>query len=171
MNKRIEKVLNDQIVKESSSSQLYLSMASWAEGQGYNGTASFLYKHSDEERFHMLKLIKFVNERGGVADIPSIYKPPISFESMEKIFTSLLEHEIIVTESINNVVDLCLQEKDYTTHNFIQWYVSEQLEEEALARSILDKLKLIGKDKGGLYLFDRDMENSSISSDSETQGA
>jgi ferritin len=171
MNKRIEKVLNDQIVKESSSSQLYLSMASWAEGQGYNGTASFLYKHSDEERFHMLKLIKFVNERGGVADIPSIDKPPISFESMEKIFTSLLEHEIIVTESINNVVDLCLQEKDYTTHNFIQWYVSEQLEEEALARSILDKLKLIGKDKGGLYLFDRDMENSSISSDSETQGA
>ena len=117
------------------------------------------------------KLIKFVNERGGVADIPSIDKPPISFESMEKIFTSLLEHEIIVTESINNVVDLCLQEKDYTTHNFIQWYVSEQLEEEALARSILDKLKLIGKDKGGLYLFDRDMENSSISSDSETQGA
>ncbi len=165
MNERVEEVLNEQIVKEASSSHLYLSMASWAENQGYNGTAQFLYQHSDEERFHMLKLIKFINERGGVAKIPAIEKPPISFDSMIKIFKSLLEHEIVVTESINNVVDVCLQEKDYTTHNFIQWYVSEQLEEEALARTILDKLQLIGSDKGGLYLFDRDMENSAIGAD------
>ena len=74
------------------------------------------------------------------------------------VFESLLEHEINVTDSINNVVDLCLAEKDYTTHNFMQWYVSEQLEEEALARNILDKLKMIGNDKGGLYMFDRDLE-------------
>ena len=70
----------------------------------------------------------------------------------------------MVTESINNVVDICLGQKDYTTHNFMQWYVSEQLEEEALARTILDKIKLIGGDNGGLYLFDRDLENSMISS-------
>ena len=68
----------------------------------------------------------------------------------------------MVTESINNLVDICLQEKDYSTHNFIQWYVSEQLEEEALARTVLDKLKLIGGDKGGMYMFDRDLENSAI---------
>jgi len=165
MNKTVEKVLNEQIIKESSSSQLYLSMASWSENQGYNGTAQFLYKHSDEERVHMLKLVKFINERGGVAKIPAIEKPPINFDSMLKIFESLLAHEIKVTESINNVVDVCLKEKDYTTHNFIQWYVSEQLEEEALARNILDKLKMIGSDKGGLYLFDRDMENAAISTD------
>ena len=165
MNKRVEEVLNKQITKEASSSHLYLSMASWVENQGYNGTAQFLYKHSDEERFHMLKLVKFINERGGVAKIPAIEKPPISFDSMIKIFESLLKHEIVVTESINNVVDVCLQEKDYTTHNFIQWYVSEQLEEEALARTIMDKLRLIGGDKGGLYLFDRDMENAAISPD------
>ncbi len=162
MNKRVEEVLNDQIVKEASSSQLYLSMASWAENQGYNGTAKFLYEHSDEERFHMLKLVKFINERGGTAKIPALEKPPISFDSMIKVFQSLLEHEIGVTESINNVVDICLQEKDYTTHNFIQWYVSEQLEEEALARTIMDKLQLIGLDRGGMYLFDRDMENAAI---------
>ncbi|PHR50114.1 MAG: ferritin [Fluviicola sp.] len=165
MNKTVEKVLNEQIIKESSSSQLYLSMASWSENQGYNGTAQFLYKHSDEERVHMLKLVKFINERGGIAKIPAIEKPPINFDSMLKIFESLLAHEIKVTESINNVVDVCLKEKDYTTHNFIQWYVSEQLEEEALARNILDKLKMIGNDKGGLYLFDRDMENAAISTD------
>lgn len=167
MNKRVEKALNDQIVKEASSSQFYLSMASWAETKGYNGTAKFLYKHSDEERFHMLKLVKFINERGGHAVIPASEKPPVSFESLEKIFESLLEHEMEVTDSINNLVDICLQEKDYTTHNFVQWYVSEQLEEEALARTILDKVRMIGSDKGGMYLFDRDLENSAISPDTE----
>lgn len=170
MNNKIERALNDQVAKEASSSQFYLSMASWAETKGYNGTAKFLYKHSDEERFHMLKLVKFINERGGHAEIPAIDKPPVSFDSLEKIFKSLLEHEMEVTESINNVVDICLQEKDYTTHNFIQWYVSEQLEEEALARTILDKIRMIGSDKGGMYLFDRDLENSAIAPDTEASG-
>lgn len=170
MNNKIERALNDQVAKEASSSQFYLSMASWAETKGYNGTAKFLYKHSDEERFHMLKLVKFINERGGHAEIPAIDKPPVSFDSLEKIFKSLLEHEMEVTESINNVVDICLQEKDYTTHNFIQWYVSEQLEEEALARTILDKIRMIGSDKGGMYLFDRDLENSAITPDTEASG-
>jgi ferritin len=169
MNARIEQALNDQIEKEASSSQFYLSMASWAETQGYNGTAKFLYQHSDEERFHMLKLVKFVNERGGKAQIPAIDKPPINFESLERIFESLLEHELSVTASINNLVDICLQEKDYTTHNFVQWYVSEQLEEEALARTVLDKVKMIGSDKGGLYLLDRDLENSAIAPDNQPQ--
>jgi ferritin len=158
MNKRIEEALNDQIQKESSSSQFYLAMASWAENNGLNGTAQFMYMHSDEERFHMLKLIKFVNERGGKAVVPAVEQPPKEYDSLEHIFELLLEHELAVTASINNVVDICLQEKDYSTHNFMQWYVSEQLEEEALARGILDKLRLIGGDKGGLYLFDRDLE-------------
>lgn len=169
MNNRVEKALNDQIKKEASSSQYYLAMASWAENNGLNGTAKFMYAHSDEERFHMLKLIKFVNERGGKAEIPSIEQPPKDFEHLEKVFELLLEHEISVTESINDLVDICLQEKDYTTHNFVQWYVSEQLEEEALARSVLDKLRLIGGDKGGMYMFDRDLENAaSVSATTET---
>lgn len=162
MNTRVEEALNDQIKKEASSSQFYLAMASWAEGNGLNGTAKFLYKHTDEERFHMLKLVKFVNERGGTAIIPGLETPPKEFQTLENVFQLLLEHELGVTDSINNLVDICLQEKDYTTHNFIQWYVSEQLEEEALARTILDKIKLIGNDKGGLYLLDRDLETSAI---------
>ena len=167
MNKRIETALNEQVAKEASSSQFYLSMASWSETKGLNGTAKFLYQHSDEERFHMLKLMKFINERGGTAVIPAIEKPPVDFNNLENVFGLLLEHEVSVTESINNVVDICLQEKDYTTYNFMQWYVSEQLEEEALACTILDKLKMIGGDKGGLYLFDRDLENSAIAPDNE----
>ncbi|MFM7637797.1 MAG: ferritin, partial [Crocinitomicaceae bacterium] len=152
MNNRVEAALNDQIKKEASSSQYYLAMASWAENNGLNGTAKFMYTHSDEERFHMLKLVKFVNERGGTAIIPSIDQPPVKFKDLKNVFELLLEHEIGVTASINNLVDICLQEKDYTTHNFVQWYVSEQLEEEALARTILDKLKLIGSDNSGMYM-------------------
>ena len=152
-----EKALNKQIELEASSSQFYLSMASWAESQGLSGTSSFLYKHSDEERLHMLKLVKFINERGGAAVIPALIKPPTTFQSLSNVFESLLEHELNVTESINNIVGLCLEEKDFTTHNFMQWYVSEQLEEEAMARTILDKLNMIGNDKAGLYLFDRDL--------------
>lgn len=162
MNARVEKSLNEQVEKEAYSSQYYLAMACWAENNGMNGTAKFLYGQADEERLHMLKLVKFINERGGKSIIGTIQAPPTSYECLEQVFESLLDHEISVTGSINNVVDICLQEKDYTTHNFMQWYVSEQLEEEALARTILDKLKLIGTDKGGLYMFDRDMENSLI---------
>jgi ferritin len=162
MNPHVESALNDQVQKEASSSQFYLAMASWAESNGLNGTAKFMYQHSDEERFHMLKLIHFINERGGKASIPSINQPQKEFRDLENVFELLLAHEISVTESINNLVDICLQQKDYTTHNFVQWYVSEQLEEEALARTVLDKLRLIGGDKGGMYMFDRDLENSSI---------
>jgi ferritin len=169
MNNRVEAALNDQIKKEASSSQYYLAMASWAENNGLNGTAKFMYTHSDEERFHMLKLVKFVNERGGTALIPSIDQPPVKFKDLKNVFELLLEHEIGVTASINNLVDICLQEKDYTTHNFVQWYVSEQLEEEALARTIIDKLKLIGSDNSGMYMFDRDLENAVIQPANQAQ--
>jgi len=162
INKKVEKALNNQVKVEAESSQAYLAMAVWAECNGYNGTANFLYEHSDEERMHMLKLVKFINERGGKAVIPQLPKPADKYKDIKNIFTTLLNHEIHVTKEINNVVDVCLKEKDYTTHNFMQWYVSEQIEEEALARTIMDKLELIGTDKGGLYLFDRDLEQFSV---------
>jgi ferritin len=157
LSNKIEKALNQQIELEASSSQYYLAMASWAERQGFNGVSTFLFTHSDEERMHMLKLVKFINERGGKAVIPALKQPPTNFKSVNEIFEQILSHEIKVSNEINHLVDDCLKEKDYTTHNFLQWYVSEQIEEEALARRILDKLKLIGGDKGGLYLFDRDL--------------
>ncbi len=157
VSKKVEKALNNQIRLEAESSQYYLAMASWAETEGFNGVAEFLYTHSDEERMHMLKLIKYVNERGGKALIPALKQPPVSFKTLRDIFENLLKHEINVSNEINGVVDTCLKEKDYITHNFMQWYVAEQIEEEALARTILDKLNLIGNDKGGLYLFDRDL--------------
>ena len=155
--------LNNQIEAEAGASQLYLAMASWADSRGLEGISEFLFAHSDEERMHMLKLVRFVNERGGRAIIPSLAMPKQDFTNLNEIFELLLEHEVKVSEKINDIVDLTLSEKDYTTHNFLQWYVSEQIEEERLARIILDKLKLIGDDKGGMYLFDRDISTFNVS--------
>ena len=154
----MQDALNEQIKIEGQSSNVYLAMASWAEIQpGIDNITSFFYRHSDEERMHMLKLIHFVNDRGGFAMIPQFEQPKLTFPSLQHAFKELLEHEIFVSESINKLVDIALTEKDYATHNFLQWYVAEQIEEEALARTINDKLELIGDDKGGLYLFDRDI--------------
>ncbi|PIB37889.1 ferritin [Maribacter sp. 4G9] len=164
LSKNMEAALNEQIKVEADSSQVYLSMASWAEIKGLEGIAQFMYKHSDEERSHMLKLVKYVNERGGHAKISTLKAPKTEFGTFQKMFEELYEHEIMVSNSINELVHVSLGEKDYATHNFLQWYVAEQIEEEALARSILDKIKLIGNDKGGLYLFDRDIQQINVES-------
>ena len=158
MNNKIEKLLNDQIKYEASASMQYLAMASWADANGYNGISDFFYAQSEEERLHMSKLVKFVNERGGNVIIPALDKPQDSFASLKALFEKFLNSEVFVTEQINHIIFECLQQKDYNVHNFMQWYVTEQLEEEALARDILDKLNMIGNDKAGLYLFDRDLE-------------
>jgi len=162
LKEKIETALNNQIKSEAQSSQIYLAMASWAETKGLGGTAQFLYKHSDEERMHMLKLVQYVNERGGKAVVPELAQPDKDYKSISNLFDTLLSHEVMVSGEINNLVEICLNEKDYTTHNFLQWYVAEQIEEEALARTIMDKLSMIGEDKGGLYLFDRDIESISV---------
>lgn len=162
VSNKVESALNKQIEFEASSSHYYLAMASWAETQGLTGVAEFLFAQSDEERMHMLKLVKYVNERGGHALIPAIKEQPKKFKSIQYVFEEVLKHEVFVSNEINGMIEVCLKEKDYTTHNFLQWYVAEQIEEEALARKILDKLKLIGDDKGGMYLFDRDLPSISI---------
>jgi len=152
--------LNKQVLMEAQSSQAYLAMGSWAEIQpGLKGVTEFFYKHSEEERLHMLKLIHYINERGGFAVVPELKQPTLTFVSLKKAFEELLKHELAVSASINDLVDLSLREKDYATHNFLQWYVMEQMEEEKLARDCNDKLEMIGDDRSGLYLFDRDIMN------------
>ena len=164
LSKKLEKALNNQIRIEAESSQVYLSMASWAEVKGLEGVAGFMYGHSDEERMHMLKLVKYVNERCGHAQISELKAPDTDFGTMQQMFQQLYDHELFVSQSINELVHVTLEEKDYATHNFLQWYVAEQLEEEALARTVLDKINLIGNDKGGLYLFDRDIQQLTVES-------
>jgi len=157
LSKKIEKALNKQIRIEAESSQIYLAMASWSETQGFGGVAEFMYASSDEERMHMLKLVKYVNERGGHAVVTDLAEPNSDFESPKKMFETLLNHEIFVSESINDLVAITFEEKDFATHNFLQWYVAEQIEEEATARTILDKINLIADTKSGFYMFDKDI--------------
>jgi ferritin len=157
MNTTIENLLNDQIKYEATASMQYLAMASWADANGYNGVAEFFYEQSEEERLHMTKLVKFVNERGGNVIIPELEKPKADFKTLNELFDMFLSSEVFVTEQINHIIFECLQNKEYNVHNFMQWYVTEQLEEEAMARTLLDKLTIIGDDKSGQYLFDRDI--------------
>jgi ferritin len=155
LKKKVEDICNRQVEREGYSSILYLSMASWAETNGFAGVAQWLYSQAEEEKLHMLKFIKYINERGGKAVIPAFKKPPEDFKTVEDLFREVLKHENLVTASINEIVALTLEEKDFNTHNFLQWFVTEQVEEEASAQAILDKLKLLGK--GNLYQFDRDI--------------
>ncbi len=160
LSNSVKDALNTQVALEAQSSQAYLAMASWAEIQpGLEGVTEFFYKQSEEERVHMLKLIRFINERGGFAVISTLDQPMVTFPSLKHAFEEFLNHELKVSESINDLVDLALREKDYATYNFLQWYVTEQMEEERLARILNDKLEMIGEDRSGLYLFDRDIMN------------
>ncbi|MCX6325105.1 MAG: ferritin [Bacteroidia bacterium] len=155
LKKKIEDICNRQVEREGYSSNLYLAMASWAETNGFSGVAAWLYSQADEERLHMLKLIRYVNERGGKAAIPALKKPAAEFKSVVDVFKEVLKHEEFVTASINEIVALTLDEKDFNTHNFIQWFVMEQVQEESSVRTILDKVRLVGKNN--MYQFDRDI--------------
>ncbi|HCE55164.1 MAG: ferritin [Lutibacter sp.] len=164
LSERMQSVLNKQIRIEAESSQIYLAMASWSEIKGLEGVSQFMYAQSDEERLHMLKFFKYINERGGHAMVSELSAPALEFGSIKNMFETLFKHEVFVSQSINELVHISLEEKDYATHNFLQWYVAEQIEEEAQARTILDKINLIGDDKGGLYLFDNDIKRLTVTS-------
>lgn len=155
LKKKVEDICNRQVEREGYSSNLYLAMASWAENNGYSGIAEWLYAQSEEERMHMLKFIKYINERGGNSVIPAFKKPPLNYKNVEEMFHEVLKHEEFVTASINEIVALTFDEKDFNTHNFVQWFVTEQVEEESSVRTIIDKLKLVGKNN--MYQFDRDI--------------
>ncbi len=148
-------ILNKQVEKEAYASQLYLAMATWTEFKGLEGISSWFYAQAEEERVHMLKFVRYINERGGHAIVPKLEQPPRDFEGVKAVFEASLEHEQMVTAAINDIVALSLQEKDYTTNNWIQWFVTEQLEEESSVKAILDRLDLLGE--GPLYMFDRDI--------------
>jgi len=153
--KKVEEICNRQIEREGYSSNLYLAMASWAENKGMPGIAGWLYSQADEERVHMLKFIKFVNERGGVAAIPAFKQPPVKYKDVNEMLREFLKHEQFITASINEVLEAAMAEKDHATVNWIQWFVREQIEEESSVQIILDKLNLAGAN--GLFFLDRDI--------------
>ncbi|MCI6313541.1 MAG: non-heme ferritin [Helicobacter sp.] len=155
ITQNIVKLLNEQIAKEMFAANLYLSMSSWCYENSFDGAGLFLFQHADEESGHAKRLITYLNETDSKVIITEVATPESNFNGLLDVFEKTYAHEQKITQSINNLVDCTLQSKDYPTFNFLQWYVSEQHEEEALFRGIVDKIKLIGSSGDGLYLADR----------------
>lgn len=158
ISKKMEAALNQQIELEAYASSLYLSMASWCDKESLEGCAIFMHRQSEEERVHMLKIFKYISEVDGHAITPQVNQPPLEFESVQALFHQVYEHEQKVTKSIHDLMDLGYEEDDYSTLNFLQWYVEEQREEENLMRSILDTIKLIGDGPQSLYYIDKEIK-------------
>ena len=157
LNKAIADKLNEQINLEFYSSNVYLQMSSWRSKHGYEGAAAFLLRHADEELEHMQKLFKYVSETSGMPLLGKIDAPKNDYKSLKEVFETTLEHEKFITSKINELVEVTFANKDYSTFNFLQWYVAEQHEEEKLFNSIIDKFNLLGEDGRSLYFIDRDL--------------
>lgn len=167
---RMEQALNDQIQLEGTASFLYLSMASWCDRQGLSGCAGFMHRQSSEERAHMLRIFHYISDVDGKALSPGIPQPPAEFDSVQAMFEQVYAHEQKVTASIHKLLDISNEENDYTTQNFLQWYINEQREEEALMRTILDKIRLIGNGPQSLYFIDKEVEAISAAAASAEAG-
>lgn len=157
LNKRMEKAINSQINAEIYSSYLYLSMSAYFESISLSGFASWMRSQAQEEMVHAMKFYDYVNERGGRVILSPIEAPPSEWESPVAVFDATYRHEQKVTGLINDLVDLAIEEKDHATNNLLQWFVSEQVEEEASASAVLNKAKLTGDAPGGLFMLDREL--------------
>ncbi|ORM69047.1 non-heme ferritin [Pantoea rwandensis] len=154
--------LNDQLNLEFFSANLYLQMSAWCSDKGYEGGASFLKMHSREEMEHMQRLFDYVSDAGALPVLGSIAAPAVSWNSLNDVLEEALKHEQLITQRINDLVHTALMSQDYSTFNFLQWYVAEQHEEEKLFKSVLDKLALVGNKGEGLFLVDKDLGHMTV---------
>ncbi len=157
MSQKMQDALNAQINAEWYSAYLYLSMCSYFTSINLVGMSTWMRVQAQEEMFHGIKIYDFINERGGRALLQTIDQPPTDWESALAVFENSLAHEKTVTALINNLVDLSMAERDHATTIFLQWYVTEQVEEEANASGIVSKLKMIGHDASSLFALDQEL--------------
>jgi len=157
ISKKMAKALNDQVKNEIFSSYLYMSMSSWATSQGLKGFANWFYVQAKEEMVHVLKFYHYILDQGEAVELQEIPKPEKDFKNPVKAFEEVLKHEQFITKSIYNLVDLALEERDHATNAFLQWFVSEQVEEEASVNEILDQLKLTKSDGNGIFMIDKEL--------------
>jgi ferritin len=149
--------INKQINKELFSEYLYLSMATYFAAEGLSGFENFFIVQAQEERFHAMKFYNFVNERGGRVLLKKLEDPKTDFVSVQEVFELSLGHERYISKSIYEIMDLAIEEKEHATKSFLNWFVDEQVEEEASMEAILDKLKLIGGEGHGLLMLDNEL--------------
>lgn len=161
LSKKLAQALNDQLTKEAHASQIYLSYAVWADTRGYGGIANFLFRHAQEERNHMMKVLEYILSRGAKAIVTAIPAPPSDPSSVNNCFEKVFQHEVDNTTAIYNITNLAHEERDWATFNFMQWFVKEQLEEETLAQKLLGKIKIAGGENAkddALYTLDKELE-------------
>lgn len=160
IGKKIENALNGQMNKEMFSAYLYMAMSAFSDSIGLKGFANWFMVQYHEEMVHAMKIYEYIQRQGGKAKLMAINEPPSVFDSPLDMFEKTLAHEKFITQSINDLVDLAIAEKDHATHIFLQWYVTEQIEEEENDNNIIAQLNLVGsgaEGKSGLYLIDKEL--------------
>ncbi len=157
LSENIQNAINRQINAELYSSYLYVAMGMYFESVDMSGAAKWMNSQAQEELVHADKFMKYVNLRGGRVILAAIGKPPVEWKSVLDTFEAALDHERKVSSMINDLVTLAREENDHMTDNFLQWYVAEQVEEEASAGEVVRKLKLIGDSGGGRFMIDNEL--------------
>ena len=168
IKEKIKDAINKQINAEMYSAYLYLSMSAYFESINLKGFASWMKAQAQEEMVHAMKFYDYVNERGGRVLLTAIEAPPTQWDSPLAVFEYTYQHEQKVTGLINTLVNLANSESDHATHNFLQWFVGEQVEEESSADEIVQKLKLVGNDGGGLFMLDQEQGQRIFTPPTET---
>jgi ferritin len=157
LTEKMQKALNDQLNKEYYSSYLYLSMSAYFQSISLSGFANWMKIQAQEELMHGMKFYNFINERAGRVILQKIDEPQTKWSSPIAVFEHVLEHEKNVTGMINNLANLAYEEKDHATQIFLQWFITEQVEEESSVADILHKLNLTNGEGSGLFMIDREM--------------
>ena len=157
LSEKLTKAINEQVNAEYYSAYLYHSMSAFMERSGFKGVANWLFVQAKEEMTHGVHMYQYILERGVAPSLTAIQQPQASFSGITEIFEKVLAHEQKVTQSINSIASLALGENDHACYQFMMWYVNEQVEEEANATEILDKLKMIGENKGLLLALDNEL--------------
>jgi len=163
ISKKLIKAINEQINKELFSEYLYISMQAWFANQNLDGMAAWMDAQGKEERFHAMKFYNYLIERGGKVELKAIATPTVEFDNPLKAFKMALEHEQFITKSINELMDLAIKENDHATRSFLQWYVDEQVEEEASVDKIVNMLKMVGDNGHGIMMIDRELGQRTFS--------
>lgn len=157
ISKKMEKALNDQVNSELFSAYLYLSMEAYFKSMNLLGFANWMRVQTQEELIHAMKIYGFIDERGGRITLKAIEGPETEWDSPLAVFKAVYEHEQKVTGRINNIVNLAIEEKDHASNTFLQWFVNEQVEEEASADQVVQQIKMMEQAPGGLYMLDREL--------------
>jgi len=157
LKEKMLNALNEQINAEQYSAFLYLSMSAWFQDKGLPGFANWMYIQYQEELSHANKFFNYVVERSEKVDLKAIKQMPTEWGGIIEVFEATLEHEQRVTELVNDLVDIAIEAKDHASQSFLQWFVDEQVEEEANVTEILDTLKLIDGQGNGIFMLDREL--------------